>query len=130
LAIEQDVLALGERLLEVGLVPPVRPNLAGSIDCREFKDPKLAAFDGIGSGYSNFPFDRRERSVFKIPNLGEIRAVFVSHRQIIQQVLNGDHLVVGYARRSGQALSKLLSGFNRDPWNLVKMKAVKGGREL
>src|SRR5215216_139679 len=66
LAVEQDALALGERVLKISLVPPVCAYLARLVRAGKFKDSQPPALDRVSPRHSHLDFDGRIHVVLKV----------------------------------------------------------------
>src|SRR6476646_3640144 len=85
LAIYQNAPPLLKSSLKIALVPPERPHLPGSVGSGDLKDPKLPAFDRVGSGDPHLNFDSRPHAVLQVADPRKVRAILVAHRQVVNQ---------------------------------------------
>src|SRR5215469_5567693 len=131
LAIEQDLLALVEGIHQVSLVPPERSYLAGLVHSRELENPELSAFYWIASGDPDLDSNSREHPMLELVDTNQVGPVFVPHREIKEEVFDGNFAGVSSADSGGHSLGELLGGFTGYSRNVVKVKLVKrrGGFE-
>jgi hypothetical protein len=65
--------------------------------------------------------------MLELIDANQVGPVFVAHREVEQEIFNGDFASVGHPYSSGDSLGDLLGGLAGYSRNVVKVKLVKRG---